>query len=140
MTLLLEQDLRTGNVRIDEDHQRLVDHISGLLAAVDRGQRDLIETALEAFARRVVNHFDFEASLMATVPYPQAAEHKEAHASYLMDLRKFQTELRRNGVTEPFRMWARGRLVSWFQLHIRAHDVALARALGSSTRARAATR
>jgi len=112
---------------IDEDHRDIVRSIHLLIALVDQNKKGAeLTAALDAVVEGVAAHFLHEERLMAQVHYEQTAEHKEAHASFLKDLKNFDAELRAKGPTEKFRLWAGGRLGSWFQMHIKTHDIALA--------------
>ena len=124
-----DQDLETHYAPIDEDHQRLVALLEAFIATIDKRQRVLALKALNAVADQVATHFAFEEHLMAECRYRQLTEHQEAHQSFLRDVHKFQRELDKKGLTESVRLWGRGRLLSWFRLHVKAHDAALAKAL-----------
>ena len=124
-----DRALDTRYAPMDDDHHTVVQLLHTLLDRIDQGRPEAIKSAMKAVTQKVVEHFSFEERLMATHRYPRAAEHQEAHASYLADIRRFTVELEKKGLTEGFCLWARGRLVAWFKLHIKTHDIALAQAV-----------
>ena len=127
---------------IDADHRDVVQHIHALDDLLDKKKLGELRAAMAALVGKVVAHFAHEERLMAECRYNQTAEHKEAHANFLKDVKRFDAELRAKGLTEAFRLWAGGRLGNWFRLHIRTHDIALAKTLlqAESTHDRANSR
>lgn len=120
---------RTHFAPIDEEHREVVELIAALVEAMDGKKREAVRPAMDAVCARVTAHFAHEEQLMAECAHARAGEHQKAHATFLQDLRAFDAELRANGPTEKFRLWAAGRLGKWFQLHIRTYDIGLAKAL-----------
>ena len=122
----------SGRVRVstvDQDHQEIVGFLTAFLKVLDAGRSDQVPGALAAFYQRTTKHFEYEERLMAERGFPGARDHTDAHQSFLKDVKRFAVILAQSGVTESFRQWAHGRLVSWFRFHIKAYDIALGRML-----------
>jgi diguanylate cyclase (GGDEF)-like protein/hemerythrin-like metal-binding protein len=115
----------TGFGPIDQEHRALTRALEEFVKTVNAGKADGVRSALEAIIAEVVAHFGHEEALMKEFGYPQGHRHEEAHALFVGDVRRFQEELRKNGVTPDFGRWAVGRLLEWFRIHILTHDVGL---------------
>ncbi|MBI5510335.1 MAG: hemerythrin family protein [Deltaproteobacteria bacterium] len=129
MALRWTRDMETGFVPMDRDHREVVSGLQELLLALDQSDVAAVRASLRVAKARVVAHFAFEEQLMAEHRYQAAAEHREAHASFVRDVTRFEAEVVKKGLTEKFRLWAGGRLLLWFKFHITTHDMALARVL-----------
>ena len=119
----------TGFSPIDDEHEALSQALAALVERVNAGKVDEVRHSLEGVIRGVASHFAHEEELMAEHAYPQQKRQAEAHAVFLADVRKFQGEFDRTGVTSEFRRWAVRRLPDWFRYHILAHDMGLAQFL-----------
>ena len=111
----------TGYAPIDEDHRRLLVLIRELIDAVNAAAPARAKLAMIDVEGQVAAHFAHEERLMKESTFPNLARHKEAHDTFVADLRKFGTA--------GFRRWTVGRLVEWFRFHVVANDVDLARLL-----------
>jgi hemerythrin len=127
--MVWDYDLETRHAEIDQDHQEVVAFMTALLKVIDAGHNDRVPGALATFTERVTRHFAFEERLMEQAAFAGVRDHKDAHKAFLSDIKRFTDQLATAGVTESFRQWAHGRLVSWFRFHIKAYDIGLARAL-----------
>ncbi len=123
----------TGYAPIDAEHRALSTGLGQLIDRVNAGTPDEVGPALAAVVRAVGSHFAHEESLMREHGYPDRARHEEAHLLFAGDVKRFQAELGRHGVSEDFRRWAVSRLPEWFRYHILAHDVALGKFLLDAT-------
>jgi len=119
----------TGFGPVDVEHEALSLALDAFVGKVHSGKPDAVATALAGVIRGVTDHFDHEEALMERFSYPLRAQHEEAHASFLADVRRAQAELKEGGLTPSFRRWAVGRLPEWFRYHILAHDMGLGRFL-----------
>jgi len=78
MSILWDDDLATGNARIDDQHKMLVAIFNSLYGAIAEGRgHEEVGRALSSLTLYVVAHFALEESLMDG--YPGQAEHLEAH-------------------------------------------------------------
>src|ERR1035441_4844365 len=87
------KDLQLGDPRIDEQHERVVESLQELCAAIDLG-RPNAETRrkLDAFTRIVSRHFSSENDLMRRSEYPEASSHIAEHQRLLGQLATVQSE------------------------------------------------
>jgi hemerythrin-like metal-binding protein len=122
----------TGFGPIDTEHLALSEAFEDFSGKVNGGKPDEVGPALAAVIAAVAAHFAHEEELMADFSYPLLARHKEAHALFVGDARRFQAELMKGGVTPNFRRWAVGRLPEWFRYHILAHDMGLGQFLSKA--------
>ena len=127
--MVWDYDLETHHPDIDQDHQEVVAFMTAFLKLLDTGHNDRVAGALATFNERVTKHFAYEERLMDEIAFAGTRDHKDAHKSFLSDIKRSSDLLAAGGVTEAFRQWAHGRLVSWFRFHIKAYDIALARAV-----------
>lgn len=120
-------ELETGHPRIDADHRELLEIISAMEAASLCGDGGHARGLLGEFLSASGAHFAREEALMVEVAYAEAVAHRDAHALFLDDLRRF---LKSGPPPESpgFRLYLSSRLLGWFVQHIRAHDALLAAA------------
>lgn len=122
-----KDDLCTGQAVIDGDHQELLGILEGLDSASRCGFGAQARGLLGEFLTECGAHFAREEALMAEVGFASAVAHREAHALYLDDLRRF---LKSAPPPESpgFRLYVGSRLLGWFLQHIKAYDAPLAAA------------
>ncbi|HQR29840.1 MAG TPA: diguanylate cyclase, partial [Anaeromyxobacteraceae bacterium] len=123
----------TGYAPIDAEHRALSAGLDQLIDRVNGGKADEVLPVLSGVVRAVGSHFAHEESLMREHGYADRARHAEAHLLFVGDVKRFQAELERHGVSDEFRRWAVSRLPEWFRYHILAHDVALGKFLVKAT-------
>jgi len=118
-------DLETGHATLDGDHRDLLDLLAALEAASLCGDGIHARGLLGEFLAECGAHFAREEALMQEIAYAQAQVHRESHALFLDDLRRF---LKGSGSPESpgFRLYVDGRLLGWFLRHIKSHDLHLA--------------
>ena len=125
-----KRDVHEHGLRpVDDEHEALSRALAAFVEKVNAGKVDEVRHSLDGVIRGVAAHFAHEEELMAEHAYPQQKRHAEAHAVFLADVRKFQAEFERTGVTPEFRRWSVRRLPDWFRYHILAHDMGLAQFL-----------
>ena len=84
MAITWTEDLETGILEIDKQHQELFKHIDRLLEACKHGAgRDKVQEVVKFLEGYVVFHFGSEEKLMDQYNYPQTKEHKQAHAWFV---------------------------------------------------------
>jgi hemerythrin-like metal-binding protein len=119
----------TGFSPVDDEHEALSQALAAFVEKVNAGKVDDVRRSLDGVIRGVAGHFAHEEEWMALHAYAQRKRHAEAHAVFLADMRKFQAEFEKTGVTPEFRRWAVRRLPDWFRYHILAHDMGLSQFL-----------
>lgn len=119
----------TGRADIDDQHDRLWRQLRTLVDDVNAGSAPVVRQRLSVVIEQVEEHFAFEDRLMAASAFSNLARHREAHSTFVADLRKFEKELAAKGITPNFRRWAVSRLLEWFRFHVVANDIELAKHL-----------
>ena len=115
----------TGFAPIDDEHKTLSMALDDFVRIVNSGKVDETRAALDGLIHGIADHFAHEEEMMLRFEYPSRKQHKDAHTSFVVDLRKSGRELERGDVTPTFRRWAVARLPDWFRFHILAHDMGL---------------
>ncbi len=118
-----------GHAAIDAQHRDLRAHLLSLVDEVNAGSAATVRARMGVVVEQVSAHFQFEERLMQESAFPNQTRHKEAHDTFVADLRKFDLELAAKGITPNFRRWAVGRLLEWFRFHVVANDVELGKFL-----------
>lgn len=72
-----------GVEEIDSAHRRLFAMVHEIRNALEKQDRGLCRTRVEAFIRAAEKHFTEEEELLARVGYAEAEEHKAYHAALL---------------------------------------------------------
>lgn len=119
--------IATGIEEIDDDHGRIVTCLEEMDAAVaeNAGAERILE-ALERIRSLSSRHFQVEESMMATVRYAAAADHKNLHRQHLAHVDDLIASIRASGTAPPHRLSA---LRLWFFEHLRTMDHELAQLL-----------
>jgi hemerythrin len=88
------KDHTLGYPQIDEQHERVVESLQDLCAAIDLGRPDAeTRRLLDAFTRTASVHFSFENQLMRRSEYPESDVHVAEHRRLLEQLAILQGEL-----------------------------------------------
>ncbi len=89
-----------GLTRIDAEHQRLVDLINELYAAVIGGKGDaVVGKVLAGLTSYTLSHFSTEESLMKTHRYPDYDRHKAEHDKLVAQVQQLQSDFRKGKAT-----------------------------------------
>ncbi len=89
-----------GIARIDAQHQRLVDLINDLHAAMVGGEaKSALEKILDGLAAYAVSHFATEEQLMRKFAYPSFEQHKAEHDKLMVQVRFLQDKSRAKTTT-----------------------------------------
>jgi hemerythrin-like metal-binding protein len=89
-----------GIARIDAQHQRLVDLINDLHAAMAGGEaKSALEKILDGLAAYAVSHFATEEQLMRKFGYPSFDQHKAEHDKLMVQVRLLQDKSRAKATT-----------------------------------------
>ena len=82
-----DASLETGNPKIDEQHQALIEAFNQLQAAIERGRaREEVSRTLMFLTNYTVAHFRMEEELMDRGAYPDAGRHKRLHHGLVVSL------------------------------------------------------
>ena len=133
-TIVWDFQLETRFPGIDEDHRALDILLTALQSACTTNNKATIAEALKAYAARTAKHFEYEAQLMDTVGDPAKQDHREAHGSYLAELRRNAAQLEAAGLTPAFRQYVMVQLGDWFRAHVKSYDQGLVRQLDTFLR------
>ena len=124
-----DPSLDTGHPSIDREHRELLAMLVDFKAIIDEAPGPRVVTALDTVRRKVADHFAYEERLMDAIGLQGTRDHRDAHTSYLADLQRSLDQIQKSGINNTLRQWAHGRLNTWFRFHIKAYDIALARAV-----------
>ncbi len=118
------ENLVTGITEIDRQHQRLVDAINELHAAMaaKKGQQILtgIIARLKDYAR---THFTSEERLMQVHAFPESGPHRVEHDKFIEKILDFELEIQESRTLLSLQVlnFLRG----WLEGHIKASDMRL---------------
>jgi len=115
----------TGFEPIDDEHEVLDHALDAFVRTVNSGKVAEVRVAMDELILGIEDHFAHEERLMSKHAYPNQKQHRDAHTSFVVDMRKAGRELERDEVPPDFRRWAVTRLPDWFRFHILTHDIGL---------------
>jgi hemerythrin len=139
MGLSWSEAFATGVAEIDAQHRELLEQVDRLLGAID-GDPSALGRVLDFLGDYAVSHFEMEERLMEQHGYPDAEEHREAHASFVRAFGRLRYDFDLDGPTEGFSELVTGWLVEWLKGHILELDMVLGRWLTARGEADAAHR
>lgn len=126
MPIQWTSDLSVGNKEIDSQHQELFNRVDALIAAMGQARgKDEIGEVVSFLEDYVVTHFRSEEIHMARYFYPDAAEHKAAHAAFVEEFGRFKGRFESSGATPTLVINLDRYLVDWLFRHIGIMDKAL---------------
>ena len=64
---------------LDQDHQRLVEMVNGIVASIDSGNTDTCKSSVLEFVTFAKGHFSREERLLTKVGYPNVGMHQAHH-------------------------------------------------------------
>lgn len=110
-----DEELVSGDQRIDDQHKHLFELTNRLVAARDREipVEETMETLFE-LRRHALAHFAEEEGLLLRHDVPNAAEHIESHNEFRNALRRYEEELATadadhlGGMLDEIEAWVRG--------------------------------
>ncbi|PLX96750.1 MAG: hemerythrin [Desulfuromonas sp.] len=130
MGLLWSRDFAVGDETIDGQHQELFNHFNTLLDACKRGQgKDHVGELLGFLADYVDFHFSAEERRMAESSYPEAADHRLAHADFTEQMANLRREYDQSGANASLIFQINDVLLHWLLDHIRQVDTRFGRYL-----------
>lgn len=120
-TIRWTSDLNTGIDVIDNQHQRIVDYINQLGAAIKQSNRISVGSILDELVDYTVSHFAFEESLQEEARYQYAKPHKAVHEMFIKRIAKYQEK---HSAGEDIAAQLHGMLSTWLIHHIKRDDMA----------------
>ena len=122
----MEPDYAVGVPEIDAQHQELENLVAAMRTSIaDPDGQHLIRPAIKRLNQLLINHFDYEESLMQMVGYPDLPQHKKMHNGVLKLFRDCLEKPPEAGDYDPV-----GRVIGEKVLdHIKEHDLPLAAAI-----------
>ncbi len=119
--------MKTGNARIDEQHQALMTHLDHLLKKASYGDSRLdLETDLRFFENYVIEHFTDEELLHQTTLAPNLEAHIQAHRGLILLMEALVHDLKVNGVSFSLELRVYNGLVKALIEQVHRFDVPLA--------------
>jgi hemerythrin len=123
----LSQDLLTGFVLIDRQHEDLHERIDQLLGLLAEGAgSSLLASAFEFLEEFSEVHFSFEETAMNMYQYPERKAHIAEHTEMLTNIRFLRAEVLSCGATKDLIQRTRELLVDDLLQHIYEYDAELA--------------
>ncbi len=117
------EDLATGVILIDEQHQELFARIDKFMEVVQHQQKENELQEVIAFLEDYVFlHFDAEEEYMITTNYPQYDLHQSEHATFIKSLNDIKYQCDQGGDTDILVQTIQTYLVDWLVNHIQQTD------------------
>jgi hemerythrin len=122
--IVWSKDLTVGVAEIDEQHQRWIERLNDVAAAMD-AQRGPVEVgrALDFLTDYTQLHFSTEESLMAAAGYPELKAHVGQHGELTAALEELVRDLAEEGATQKLAETVNTYLGKWLLEHIRGRDL-----------------
>lgn len=90
----LNEDLKTGNKVIDDEHSELFNAVNNIVDACSKGQgRQIMDSAIQFLLTYVELHFSHEEQLQEDNNYPDFESHKQFHDNYKKTLKEIVAEI-----------------------------------------------
>jgi hemerythrin len=118
-----DETLRTGDVRVDDQHRHLIEMFNSLhQASCDGCGAEVVGPLLDELHTYTIEHFTAEQRLMASVRFPadEMLEHVEEHGKLTARVRDLIEEYRRGGMATILPLATL--LQEWLADHIRQRD------------------
>lgn len=122
------KSLETGNAQIDTEHQELIRAINRLLeaCAFGKGGEELSST-IDFLTQYTKTHFRHEEGLQLRYGYPDYANHKRFHETFMKVVENLAARLKTEGATPQLMTDMNKQLAGWLLNHIKTEDVRVAR-------------
>jgi hemerythrin-like metal-binding protein len=127
MTRKIPDQLLTGFILIDRQHELIYEHFDKLLALIDKSERkEEVLEVLDYVEQHTFTNFDFEETAMKAYDYPDRIEHMASHLILRENTRQIRADITTHGVTPQLRGKARETLYDALFRHIAEHDLKMA--------------
>lgn len=128
MAYRLSDDLLTGNIQIDTEHQELIRAINDLLDACSKGKgRAELEKTVEFLSSYTKTHFTHEEVLQRKYGYPDYKNHKEYHKYFIEQVENIHKKLLVSGANVALVGEINSKVGNWIINHIKREDVKVAK-------------
>lgn len=115
---------RTGNFRIDQQHQELFRLINDLHDAIlSRVGEEVLGATLYQLSDYTIRHFGMEEALMRRVTYPALSEHKRKHDQLAEQVKGLRKRFDEGRLTLTITL--SNFLADWLRHHIKEDDLAM---------------
>jgi len=132
MAILWTDDLATGVMVIDQQHQELFKRINALLEACSEGKGKIeVANVIDFLEGYVITHFAAEERYMIKNGYPAYIAHKAQHTEFMDNFSKLKTSFKEEGPGVHIVVTTNRIVVEWLRTHIRKLDKALAEFLNA---------
>lgn len=128
MAYAWKKEWETGNATIDSQHKELIKAINDLLeaCAVGRG-RNQIKNTSKFLLDYTKTHFSDEQKLQLKYGYPDYANHKKYHDTFVQVVKDINDELEKEGPTLVLVGKINTAIAGWLINHITKEDVKVAK-------------
>ena len=128
MYAIFNENLYTGNEKIDGQHKEIIEKINKLVAACENGSCQLESIKmLDYLADYTEQHFQEEEDLQREVEYPGYEEHKKRHDEFRIAVKELHEMLEEEeGPSPRFVKAVQDNVIDWFYRHIRGFDHSVA--------------
>ena len=135
MFIVWKDELATGNVMIDTQHQELFKRFNSLQSACNQGKGlDELSDLLAFLGEYVRSHLALEEQLQIDHDYPGYQKHKEEHDTFIRNFKKLEDQLKAGGTTPALLAQTNITLADWLIRHFTWTDKDLANYLHSTRR------
>ena len=136
MSISWREELAIGNMRIDQQHQELLQRFDTLLAACRRGEgRAELTRLLDFLDEYVVKHFGDEEALQRENGFPEFQNHQLLHLGFTKRLVDLKRTIRSEGEVQVDHVLTTNKmLLDWLVNHIATRDREFGRYLQEHSR------
>ncbi|MCL1988373.1 MAG: hemerythrin family protein [Firmicutes bacterium] len=127
----LTDDLKTGIIAIDSQHQQLFNLINTIttLTPSQLSSKEETEKILKLLGDYVIKHFQDEEAIQRKHNYPKYDEHKGKHKEFIKNFETLRNEYRTNGPSVAFSLMLNKSIIEWVVKHIKFADKEFAKYL-----------
>lgn len=121
------KSLETGNAQIDGEHKKLIGAINRLLEACAAGKGDEeLSRTVDFLYEYTKTHFSHEEALQVRYDYPDYANHKQFHDTFMKIVEHLADRLKAEGPTVELVTEINKQLAGWLLNHIKTEDAKVA--------------
>ena len=119
--------LETGHPVIDSQHNELIDMVNKLISACQQGMAaDKVGSTVDFLVAYTKKHFADEEALQQKSNYPDYANHRASHATFVQVITDLSAELKQTGSTPTVINKIIRNVGDWLVTHIQQQDVKMA--------------
>ncbi|MBF0288156.1 MAG: hemerythrin family protein [SAR324 cluster bacterium] len=116
------EDLATGVILIDEQHQELFARIDKFMTVVQQEKINELQEVIAFLEDYVFLHFDAEEEYMNTTNYPGYSQHQSEHAKFIKSFNEIKHQCDQEGEVDVLVDTIQKYLVDWLINHIQKTD------------------